>query len=575
MKILITMLLFASFSLAQAERKSVCVDLEHSAFPDEVRHYSVYNFVQSHDQSKIALYQNFESNKLALFKLWDSQTGKLLHSKTVKNFEEMSHQTSLHFSRDDSIVYLKGMTNGIPFWNLTYNNKLVMSACETGMGAADVQFSHDMKISYSTSVDGSRSLCRTRKKEGLFTANYLSREFIFDKQKKYLYAAFILKDEESHQRVAKLLGKSGRQYASLYRSPVIKQRFAPPKPDNALATLMLGTPPNFRLLVAKNLDAELSFGLWEYQHHQDSPKKIYQYTYRIPELVSEKKPLVSYSRIHKSNDSKRAAFLSPSGVLAVFNIQSGKLLWKADLRQRHGLSDQASFSFEYRKDKPLTEDSLVVVQDSPEALLFFSWETGQERELKIPDGFMSSFYKHHGEYLLLKESPSKDRRFSGRMLLLNWRTGQRQIISLPPGFTASGTLLPNSTQLMFESRPDYSKANLEAKTPYAIFLYDWKTGKSKIHEIPLKEDDYYYSNYFSLAHGHHLLIYNIESDKEKNEVIGLYDISTQQYRTLKEEIFLSHGVGLDHKDDSVLETMSYDIQKSVSTFCRMDLEHNH
>ena len=574
MKILITILLFASFSLSHAKSKSVCVDLEHSAFPNKVRSSFRYNFVQSHDQSKIALYQNFASNKLALFKLWNSQTGKLLNSKTVKNFEEMSSQTSLHFSPDDSIVYLKGMTGGIPFWNLS-DNKLVMSACATGMGAADVQFSHDMEIAYSTSVDGSRSLCQTRKKEGLFTANHLSWEFIFDQQEKHLYGAFALKDDESYQRMAKLLGKTGLQYVNIYKSPVIKRRFTPHKPNNSLATLILGTPPNFRLLVANNIDTELSFGLWEYQHNKKSPKKLYQFTYRIPELVSDKKPIVSYGEIKKSSDSKRAAFLSPSGVLAVFDIQSGKLLWEVNLRERHELSDETRFRFEYREDKPLTEDTLVVVQDSPDALLFFDWEAGQERELIIPDGFMSSFYNRHGNYLLLDESPSKDKSFSDRMLLLNWRTGQQQIISLPFGFIASGKLLPNSTQLMFESRSDYATANPEAKTQYAIFLYDWITGKSKIHEIPLKEDGYYFSSYLSLVNAHHLLIYNIESDKEKKEVIGLYDISKQQYRTLKEGIFLSHGDDLDNKDDSVLEAVSYDMQKNVSRFCRMDLEHNH
>ena len=57
--------------------------------------------------------------------------------------------------------------------------------------------------------------------------------------------------------------------------------------------------------------------------------------------------------------------------------------------------------------------------------------------------------------------------------------------------------------------------------------------------------------------------------------MGLYDISKQQYHTLKEGIFLSHGDDLDHEDDTVLEIMSYDEKTHVSTFCRMDLEHKH
>ena len=133
------------------------------------------NFAFSSDHKKIATYQFSESKQQAIFKLFDSRTGKLLQSETLNNYVERSYQTRLHFSPKDSIVYLEGMSyptkggsdyGAIPFWNLA-NNQVVFSPCSTAMGVIDVQFSDDENVAFSRTVDSNSSLCSTQEEKAL------------------------------------------------------------------------------------------------------------------------------------------------------------------------------------------------------------------------------------------------------------------------------------------------------------------------------------------------------------------------------------------------------------------------
>ena len=127
------------------------------------------NVVFSDDKRLIASYDYLEQQKKALFRLWDANTGKLLRTNTLANYEERSVQTSLRFSPNERFVYLQGMSypadgsqpyGSVPFWNIQ-TNQLVFSPCATAMGVSTVRFNHDQTVAYTHTVDDYVSLCST------------------------------------------------------------------------------------------------------------------------------------------------------------------------------------------------------------------------------------------------------------------------------------------------------------------------------------------------------------------------------------------------------------------------------
>lgn len=604
MKLLVALFLFIGFNLAEAASESVCIELEHSVSPDEVKHYS---FAESHKRDRIALYQHIGSKHTRLsaskekttefFRLWDSQTGKLLNSKKVETLTEYSSWGKLHFSPDDSIVYLADaaggsfMKEGLPFWHLK-DNRMVISACDVDTGVHIVTFSDDMELAYAAAGHASHSICSTHSKHAL--TNFIgygaasSLPFTFDPQKKRAYRNYVFTDEETYKSATIRAG----QYFQSYKSPVSRHSIDDPESSDTLATMTLGTPPDFRFLTAKSTGTELSIGLWHYHPDREIPQEIYQHTLDIPELTQTKRPIVDFPQIIRSPDGKKAVFLSLSSALVAFEIQSGKLLWKNSLLHQNKAINQDNIKYDLHlstifEDRSKLSDGrpLIFQQEKSQIIILVDWQAGQKTVVEIPLDFVAESYTQYDDYLLFEFAGEYDDvSRPNRYFLLNLKTAKQKIINIPIGFQNYFKSYPPSDtkQLVFESERDPSEANHKATTPYALFIYDLETDESRIVDIPSEIYSKYHLQKLHLSHGEHLLIsserksfepYMSYHEQYRND-IGLYNVKSQQYRALQKGSILSHWLG-QNGNGKWLKTLSYDKQKQSLNYCQFNLEHKH
>jgi len=237
----------AYLDLAQAAKLSHCTNLEHSYLPKQQAETvsGFHAFALSHQQQHIALYQYFEDKNLATFKLWNSQTGQLVQTAQLKNFEERSRQIELRFSPNDAFVYLMGMTyqekdntaGAVPFWHLA-NNRLIMSPCATAMGLTALSFSTDNTVAYTRTIDGFHSLCATQKAEQLAALWYTHDTVIFDPQRKHLSVNMLNNDESAYQQLLKNIKKGKDKYISIYPSSISSISQKQIEPDSQVTHLI-------------------------------------------------------------------------------------------------------------------------------------------------------------------------------------------------------------------------------------------------------------------------------------------------------------------------------------------------
>ncbi|MGV6808676.1 MAG: hypothetical protein ACWA5U_02270 [bacterium] len=235
----------AYLNLAQAAKLSHCTNLEHSSLPKQQAETAsgFHAFALSHQQQHIALYQYFADKNLATLKLWNSQTGQLLQTAQLKNFEERSGQIELRFSPNDAFVYLMGMTypkndsttGAVPFWHLA-DNRLIMSPCATAMGLTDLRFSTDHTVAYSRTIDGFHSLCHTQKAEQLASLWYTHDLVIFDPQRKHLSVNMLTKGKGAYQKLLQNIKKGQDKYISIYPSSIHQKQVSPASQATDLMT---------------------------------------------------------------------------------------------------------------------------------------------------------------------------------------------------------------------------------------------------------------------------------------------------------------------------------------------------
>lgn len=577
------LLLFAFFifNTAQADSKFTCVDLKNSSLTEQdIEGYS-HNITLSKDQKLIASYQFNRSKELAIFKLWDSQTGKLLKTEKVNKFQERSSQASLHFSPDNSFIYLLGMTDGVPFWHWK-KNKLISSPCETAMGVTELELSDDLEVAYTQTVDSFRSLCSTQKSEQLAYLPYAHGSYIFDQKRKHLTSTFVFADNPSYQKLINdsILGTSNKQHVTLYKSPVPDHPYNPTSNDS-FASLLIRKYPKQHLFIAKSKGAVLSLSLWGYESEKVvSPKNIYQHSIQIPELASKQKPLAnSYNNMLVSPDKQQALFLSKSGMLILFDIQTGKLIWKHHLPTSKENIDLPNYSFNNLLKTEEDSSTLIAVieQKTPQTLLLFDWGTGKQRKLNISDdyGLINSLYYHQYNQYLLFEPIAHD---SNRWLLINWQTGQKKFLDLPDGFKPSmHHQIGNHPQLIFEPS-DYNKDYLKRdKNLFNILVLDLNTGKYWLQKKP-SSGQYFAQKYIHLDHGYHR-IYTAElpaNNGKKKYGIKLYDTNNQPPKILQTvDAILYEKFQSSDRATPKYQIISYDKQKQQSQYCSFQLEHKH
>lgn len=543
-----------------------CVNLEQSFLPQKTLNnipVPLFNHALSHQKHLIARYQNLGNNKGAVFTLWDTKTGKLLQSKTIENFKELSNQTRLHFSPQDQFVYLEGISDGIPFWHLQ-TNSLINSACTTAMGVTRVTFSDDETVAFSNTADGYQSLCYTRKAQALVNFPQVGGEvFLFDPKKKHLYANFFVTRESDRQDLLFALEKKPKPPVSIYHSPLDKPPYDPDSTDS-FATLMLGTPPKHQLLVAKSTGTALKLEHWDYQ--QTPAKPLYQHTLHVPELGASAKNIAIYENFRKSPDDQFAAFLSKSGLLAVFAIQSGKLQWKTQLPIRHDEHDAYNYSFN-RELIDATSAPLAIEQDTPNALLLFDWSTGKQRTLSIPETF-GSIQKRYDNYLLIESAYKNGERLSNQVLLLDWQTGAQRIITPPKNMSLSifNQGIPNRPELLFTSKWHRSNAR-------AMWLYNWQKHTSQHFELPFLENNNWGFTYLNLAKGQHALFSTRHFQHTERDHLHLYNMDTKKHQALLAvDHLLETWRNDDEATDPELRTLTYDQQKQQTRFCHFSLQ---
>ena len=294
---------FTALNQVHATDQELCADLEKATVPEPTPEKPGYGFVLSNDKQKIALYHYLPEEKLGVIKLWDRNTGKLLKSTKITNYLERTYLGKAKFSPDDSIVYLLGMTKGIPFWHLD-DNKVVTSPCETAMGVTEVQFSTDMTVAYSQTNDGFHSLCRIDKAEQLAVLPYDHGKYTFDKQAKHLYANTVTIEEDDYQNKLKNLGEKGSQYISVYKSPVTGFSYKD-RAQSFFASAFIDNTANRDLVIAKGHGDNLTVSLWQYQEGNTTPKLIHKQTTDIPnlELENDNYP---HQELKFTGDSSRA-----------------------------------------------------------------------------------------------------------------------------------------------------------------------------------------------------------------------------------------------------------------------------
>lgn len=560
------LLLITLTTAPRASETPHCVTLEHSSLTEQAGDeppFPAINHALSHDKKHIASYQHFDSDQRAVFKLWDTQTGKLIQSKTANHFEERSHQTRLHFSPQDQFVYMKGMSDGIPFWHLE-SDHFIRSTCETGMGVAEIQFNNDETVVFSDTFDRFQSLCYTRKTQALVNLPQVGGgAFLFAPKEKHLYANFVVTKESEYQALLTVLDNGNNPHVSLYRAPLDKPPYDPDSTDS-FDTLILGTPPQHRVLIAKSEGAALKLEYWDYQ--QTPAKPLYQHTLHIPELGASAINIAPYESFRKSPDEQFAAFLSKSGLLAVFAIQSGKLQWKTQLPIRHDEHDTYNYAFS-RHLKKGKSTPLAIEQDAPNALLLFDWQTGKQRTLSIPETF-GSIQKRYDNYLLIESAYENGERLSENILLLDWQTGTQRIITPPKNMSLSifNQHIPNRPELLFTSKWHRSNAK-------AMWLYNWQKHTSQHFELPFLENNNWGFTYLNLAKGQHALFSTRHFQHTERDHLHLYNMDTKKHQALLAvDHLLETWRNDDETTDPELRTLTYDQQKQQTRFCHFSLQ---
>jgi len=527
------------------------------------------NFAFSSDQKKLATYQFFESKQQAIFKLFDSKTGKLLQSKTLNNYVERSYQTRLHFSPKDSIVYLEGMSyltkddsgyGAIPFWNLA-NNQIIFSPCSTAMGVFDVQFSDDENVAFSKTVDSHSSLCSTQEEKALALIGQ-NGDYLFNPKTKHLYSTYATTNDKRYESLVKDLGEDIK-HVSLYKSPVPEHPYRSDS-RNTFASLMLGTAPNLRQLIAKSEGDSLSLSYWDHTVQQNPPKKIYQHKFTIAELDSGE-IIVPFIHSRLSQDEKSLAFISKTGVMLIFNVETGELLWKKNLPAPVN-NDKLRYS---REDNLLAEHgasttAIVISKNEPKTLYLFDWKSGKQRQLNIPDTYYS--YKQYGQYLVFEANeykPNKPR----ALLLVNWQTGQQQIVNLPNGFdyyASEQRFIANNQQLVIENTNNAD----------TVLVLNLSSGKYQTLKAPFPDKRYYSSQYFRLGDKYHRILTTKKSNKDGKEQtsIQLYDVEKKQVQSLQTaEMFFYQSLVEPAGESPEYHTISYDEKAKQTMFCRLPL----
>lgn len=105
----------------------------------------------------------------------------------------------------------------------------------------------------------------------------------------------------------------------------------------------------------------------------------------------------------------------------------------------------------------------------------------------------------------------------------------------------------------------------------------YRVGKFQQQEKPFSDDRYIYPNYTQLTHGFHKVVTKKLIDRKGKEkyTIQLYD-KKQQHQTLQTaDSFLYKQLQSSVKATPEFQTISYDMKKQQSQFCRFQLEHKH
>ena len=568
--ILPALLVFLSSSIAHADKPNACNILEGAdlSFNSDSPIVSSSNIAFSSDRQKIAIYQVADAKQQAMFKLFDSKTGKLLQQQTLNHYEERSHQTRLHFSPQDRIVYLEGMSystksaadyGSIPFWNLT-NNQIVFSPCSTAIGVREVQFSDDETVAFSQTVDSFSSLCSTQEEKALALIGQ-SGSYQFNPTSEHLYANYVETNPNTYQSLVKRLGDD-IQHVSLYQSPIA----APPynkDSRNTFTSKLLGTVPNHRQLIAKSNGDGLTLSYWDHAVQQNPPKKIYQHDFTIAEL-GRGDIIVPFFHSQISPDEKQFIFLSKTGVMSVFEIETGKLLWKKNLPAAATGKDTPRYDLEESllvvHGAPAS--AIVIRKDAPKMLYLFDWQTGKQRELAIPEAYSLS-YQQYGQYLVF-EDPKTD---ADTLLLVNWETGLQQVITLPEGFryfAHEQFYIANKQQLVLK--------NID--TADNIIALNLNGGKYQSLKAPYPDARYYSSEYIRLGDKHYRLTQaTTPKDDGKEQVsIQLYDVANQQTHTLQTTDLILHAEVVEEGSESPeYHTVTYDGAAKQTMFCQWPL----
>lgn len=556
-------------TIAQADIPKVCSTLQGADLGRNIGSPSYFsnNVAFSSNRQQIALHQVFHAKQQVTFKLFDSNSGKLLKQKTLDNYEERD-LTDLQFSPQDRIVYLRGMSysskssadyGSIPFWDLA-RNQLVFSPCSTAMGVREVQFSEDETVAFSSTVDSFSSLCSTQEEKALALVGQ-DGDYLFNPKSKKLYANYVDTSPKNYQSLLKHLGEDIK-HVSLYPSPVSEHPYQSDS-RNIFVSLLLGTVPNHRQLIAKSEGERLTLSYWDHAISQNPPKKLYQHEFTIAELNSG---AISVPFFHSqlSPDKKRVAIISKTGVVLAFDIETGELLWKRNLpattndkgKLRYGLEDNLL------AEHGATATALVIKRDVPTMLYLYDWQTGQQRELVIPDGY-SLFYKQYGQQLVFKAIQDD----AHSLLLVNWQTGQQQKIKLPDGFSYFSYdqfFIADSQQLVLK---DHTATD-------TVLVLNLGSGKYQVLKAPYPDARYYSSEYTRLGDKY----YRINSttkrghDGEDKVSIQLYDVTSKQARVLQTaDVFLHSELVERVGKTPEYHTVAYDGMTKQMMFCRFSL----
>ena len=577
MKTILPLLLVAlSSTIAQAGKPNVCSTLEDSDLSRNIDLpiASSSNVAFSSDRKQIAVYQVSDAKQQAIFKLFDSKTGKLLQQKILENYEERSHQTQLHFSPQDRIVYLEGMSystkdggdnyGSIPFWNLA-SNQLVFSPCSTAMGVREVQFSDDETVAFSSTVDSFSSLCSTQEEKALALIGQ-SGDYLLDPKTKHLYANYVNTNDDNYQSLVKRLG-ADIKHVSLYQSPVSEYPYQSDS-RNTFVSLLIGTTPNHHQLIAKSAGDRLTLSYWDHAVQQNPPKKIYQHEFTITELNSGA-IIAPFFHSQLSPDKKQVAIISKTGVVLVFDIETGELLWKKNLPSATSDKDTPRYDLE---DNLLAEHgasatALVISKESPKVMYLFDWQSGKQRQLDIPEAYSLS-YQQYGQHLVFKTKQFEAKKDEvDSLLLVNWQTGQQQVVKLPDGFSYFAHeqfFIANKQQLVLK--------NSDAAD--SILALNLSSGKYQTLKAPYPDERYYSSEYVRLGGKHYRLASTTKSDGDSKEQtsIQLYDVETRQVNLLETaDVFLYSELVERAGASPEYHTVSYDWQAKQASFCRWPL----